>query len=102
MLYTILNWIRIYILVGLLNGLFTVTIMSLMFKHKQGFVDLAKWVGHESDILTINNIENAEAYYEQNWFAAIKLIIKSVILWPKDIIGYHIRKSKRTARQKES
>lgn len=102
MFYTILNWIRIYILVGLLNGLFTVTIMSLMFKHKQGFIDLAKWVGHESDILTINNIENAEAYYEQNWFAAIKLINKSVMLWPKDIIGFYIRKRKRTARKKES
>lgn len=95
----IYSLIKAYVIIGLINSFITVVALTIAFNDKKGFIEFCREFGYESNIITKDNLEFAENYYYRNWFSMLTVVIKAIIFWPKDIVGYIIRTKSRKQRR---
>lgn len=97
MLYTILRLMIVYLTIGLVNALFTLVVVYIMCVNKQGFLDLAKDIGYESEVFTMSNLEDLDYAFHTDTIYIGKRMLIDTILWPGTIIRFikiRINKSK--------
>jgi len=95
----IYSLIKAYVIIGLINGFIGVAALTIAFNFKKNFVDFSRKYGYDDTIITEHNLELAEQCCYRNWFSMLMIIAKSIIFWPKDIVGYIIRTKSRKQRR---